>query len=180
MSGHNHHTFVMWLGGRAQNCIKISRGYSWQPLILHMKVNISYDTFSASTILYLLSQCNTVVLLLYDDNIQVPGVSCPSPGADCLAIWCPLHHCTDCSAGWWLMMPDVTVETSQLSVINYLVFILPCCRSLWSAIKETGTCMVLLVMYSYSVSGCDINHCIGLFVLNKIYMYHKETQKYLF
>ena len=40
--------------------------------------------------------------------------------------------------------------------------------------------MVLLVMYSYSVSGCDINHCIGLFVLNEIYMYHKETQKFLF
>ena len=43
-----------------------------------MKVNISCDTFSASTIFVpvVTVEWNTVVLFLYDDNIQVPGVSC--------------------------------------------------------------------------------------------------------
>ena len=148
MSGHNHHTFVMWLGGRAQNCIKISRGYSWQPLILHMKVNISYDTFSASTILYLLSQCNTVVLLLYDDNIQVPGVSCPSPGAD-------RHMMSPSPLHWllcWLMADDARCYGRNFTTVCYklpslyitmLQVSLICHQRNWNV--HGFTCNVLLI-----------------------------------
>ena len=50
-------------------------------MISHMNVNISYNTFPASTIFVPIVKCNTVLVLLYDDNIQEPGVTWPSPGA---------------------------------------------------------------------------------------------------
>ena len=145
----------LWLERRVQYNTVSWRADWCQVKVLYCRFILNlvqHRLYVLCRVIIIFCQHNLVVLLLYDDNIQVPGVSPAS-------IWCPFNQWLLC----WLMADDARCYGRNFTNVCYSLPSLYITMLQVSLIllvtKETGTCMV---------SGCDIDHCIGLFFRNKL------------
>ena len=125
---------------RAESTITVSWRADWcQVKVLYCRFILNlvqHRLYVLCRVIIIFCQHNLVVLLLYDDNIQVPGVSPAS-------IWCPFNQWLLC----WLMADDARCYGRNFTTVcSSLPSLYISCRRLWSSPKKLEHAWLLCIV----------------------------------